>query len=513
MINELNCAHPEKLNVLQQDKMYKYLLTSLLALTVFTASAQQLIGLTTNNYVAVNQLQLNPAYVNNARFAPEFSLFSLSMLESNNAYTVSSQWVMGGANTDFRKGHEYLEVDNTKNKKLFVNLDITGPAFSFTYKKQYQFGLYTRFRTIVSAGGISDRAFRIYNSDSTNAEYYHHTLEFNKTGATAQGFGEIGITLGKMLHDDAMYKVSGGITIKYLMGFAAMNVYTKKLNYQRSGDSIFYATGDLNAMFTYNTTPGETGDLAQRAGKGGLGLDIGVQYHYFPDDDPNKEIPYRLSIAAAITDIGSVGYVADAGSGKYQVNAGKTFIHNYEMTDADGNDIAYYLNRQTGDKVVSGTKSEKFRIGLPTAFRLNSDFNLGDGFYVSANTLLNLRGKSATTYGASYASYINVTPRLDIYRSFKIATPFTLMRYKDLTMGAIVYLGPLYVGSTSFLSSMIFTKHFKNIDLYAGMAMRFVKHERDYSRTYDNAYDDPNKGLRRFIPGFLRGEKSIICPR
>ena len=496
--------------------MFKRLIIILLISVANQASGQQLIGLTTNNYLAVNQLQLNPAYVNNARFAPEFSLFSVSVLAGNNMYSVSSQWLLSGAETDARLGKEYVQLNNSQNKKAWVNLDITGPAFSFTYKKKYQFGLYTRFRTIVNGGNIPQHSAEVYTSDSTNTEYYRHSLEFSKVGASAHGFGEVGLTIGTMLHEDDMYKVSGGITIKYLVGYAAIDLYSKKLAYSRSGDSIFNASGDVAAMYTYNATPNGTGDLSQRAGKGGLGFDIGVQYHYFPDGDPNKEIPYKVSIATSITDIGSVGYVADAGSGKYEVNASKSFVHDYEMAGTDNNEPYSYLSRLTTEKIIyKNDKLEKFRIGLPTAFRLNFDYNVGGGLYLSANTLINLRGNSGTVYRPQYISYINVTPRYEIYKSIKLGLPISMLRYRDLTVGAIVYLGPLYIGSTTFLSSIAMSKQFKDIDLYAGMGIRFIKHERVYrGSTYDNGYDSPGGGfLKRLIPGFLRRDRSIVCPK
>jgi hypothetical protein len=81
-------------------------------------------------------------------------------------------------------------------------------------------------------------------------------------------------------------------------------------------------------------------------------------------------------------------------------------------------------------------------------------------------------------------------------------------------MGAILYLGPLYVG-TSSLSSIFFSKQFKNIDVFAGMGIRFIKHERVYrGSTYDNGYDEPGGSFfKRLIPSFLRRDRSIVCPK
>src|SRR5690606_23592927 len=109
----------------------------------------------------------------------------------------------------------------------------------------------------------------------------------------------------------------------------------------------------------------------QRAGKSGLGLDIGVQYEYHPEGNPNYPTPYTYRVAASITDLGGIGYVADTGSGRYDLNI--------QNIDSSIDKISYegvneYMMRMETDSLTGkGEKAEKFRMGLPTAFRLNAD--------------------------------------------------------------------------------------------------------------------------------------------
>lgn len=464
------------------------------------------------------QLPSNPALVNNALTGAEINLVSVNALAGNNAYQVSGSWLMkADFETEAREGYDYSKMSNGQRKKAWANVDIMGPAASFSIKKQYQFGIYTRFRAIVNAGNITNEQFNVYTNEN-DPKYYNHTFDFKKVGASAHAFGEIGITYGKMLRDDEYYKFGIGVTLKYLVGYAAINAYAGDLTYQRLGDSAIYAKGDLTTLYTYNTVPGQSADLAQRAGRGGLGLDIGLQYAFHPDYDPNKPTSkYLYKVGVSITDIGSVGYVCDAGSAAYTVNAGKTNFNDLELVDQDQQEYSYYLNRQLESKRLTvKDKGEKFRIGLPTAFRANLDYNLGGGLFVSVNTLLNMKGSNGTIYRPGYVSYLNITPRID-GNFFKFGLPITLMRYRSLNMGAIAYMGPLFVGSNTLLSA-ITGQNISNIDVYTGLAIKLTKREKlPRMRAYDNGYDDPDRGIKRFIPKFLRGNENkyrrgLICP-
>jgi hypothetical protein len=497
--------------------MFKRIIYGCLLLGVSNVHAQQFIGLTTNNYPAIMQLPSNPALVNNALTGPEINLVSGSVFAGNNAYTVDGGWLMkGDFETEAREGYEYSKLPNSQRKRAWANVDIMGPAASFSIKKQYQVGIYTRARTIVNAGNIAAEQFNVYTNEN-DPQYYNHTFSFKKVGASAHAFGEVGVTLGKMIRDDEYYKFGIGVTVKYLIGYAAINAYAGDLTYQRLGDSAIYANGDLTALYTYNTVSGQTSDLGQRAGRGGLGFDIGVQYAYHPDYDPNKtDNTYRYKLGISITDIGSVGYVGDRGSAAYNVNASKTDFDELEFVDADQQEYGLFLNRQAqAGRIKVQDDGAKFRIGLPTAFRANIDYNAGGGLFVSVNTLLNMKGSNGSVFRPGYVGYLNVTPRIDL-KFFKFGLPFTLIRYRTLSVGSVVYLGPLFVGSNTLLSALA-GQNISNIDVYSGLAFKITKREKvPRMRAYDNGSDDPSGGLKRLIPRFLRGEnryrRGLICP-
>jgi hypothetical protein len=489
-------------------------------LPVHKAVAQQFIGLTTHEYTSVQQIPLNPSWVTKARFGTEVNLVSANVFVTNNAYQASGQVMFnaGKKGYEITEGRDYSKIESKRNKKVWANVDILGPAASFKYDNDVQLGVYTRFRAIAAGGNITPYQFSVYTDDK-HPDYFNHTMDFKKTGAVAHAFGEIGFTYGKMIRNDYYYKVGIGVTVKYLMGYIGINGYMGEMTYQRHNDSINYARGDATVLYTFNLNPDAGSSAGTRAGRGSLGLDIGYHYEYYPDIDPNKKSDYKLSFAASITDIGSVSYVGDAGSASYDVRASKEKINEYQILDVDNKQYRNYLARLSADTIIKLTDSAtKFRIGLPTAFRANLDYNVGSRVFVSINTLINLKGNNGEVYRPGYTSYINITPRYDL-KHIKFGLPFTFMRYSTMTLGAIFYAGPLYFGSNTLLSALTGQK-IRTIDFYTGLTFKFVKNRKEHLIEFDNGYDDPDRGLKslkKILPRFLRGgdtyEKAKCPPR
>ncbi|MBS1771818.1 MAG: hypothetical protein JST82_03085 [Bacteroidetes bacterium] len=463
-----------------------------------------------SGYTSIQQMPYNPAMVNYAITGPEINVYGLSVLAGNNAYSVNKR-LLFNQDGDAKEGVDYAKLNSKHIKRGWANVDILGPAVGFTYKKQYQIGIYTRFRSVANAGGLTNDQFTVLTNEK-DPRYYNYATEFKKTGASAHAFGEIGFSVGKMLRDDDYFKVRVGVNVKYLIGFAAFNVYTKSLAYYRLQDSLEYGRGDLTTMFTYNTNPSSTGELSQRAGKGGLGLDIGIQFEYHPDGDPNKKTPYKYAVAASITDIGSVTYVGDKGSATYKVNAGLTMLDALSFQESDRQEIAFYSNRMKSIGLMTEEKAyEKFRIGLPTAFRLNIDYNLGSKFYTSVNTLMNLKGNGGNVYRPGYVGYLNITPRYDL-GSVKFGLPITFVRWRSLNMGAVFNLGPFYLGSATLLSSLLIGNAITDFDVYTGLTIKLSNEEKPPKLREYGGYDKP--WYQRLVPNFMRRKSSIYyCPR
>jgi hypothetical protein len=129
--------------------------------------------------------------------------------------------------------------------------------------------------------------------------------------------------------------------------------------------------------------------------------------------------------------------------------------------------------------ITQTDSSKSFRVGLPTAFRFNADFNISSNFWLGVNLLLNLRGNNGDIYRPAYVNMLNLTPRYE-KGWFMIGLPFSYWGYQTYSAGVILRVGPLYVGSTSIISTLLGNR-IRYADAYAGLAFSFPKVRNTYT--------------------------------
>lgn len=468
----------------------KYIFSAIVLAAITSLSyqvkAQQFVGLNHHEYTAVQNIPNNPAWVTKSANGLEAQLFSINILAGNNAYVFEKEYILGGFNGKALEGVDYYRDNQLGEKHLWANAEINGPAISYTYKEQHHLGLYTRMRQLYRGGNISRSEFGLIGQELPPL-YYGQNVSFKNAGFTVHNFSEIGITYGRVLLNNNYHILSGGVSLKYMMGIVAGSIYTESIDFEQSKtDSTISLNGDLNINYTYNfpqfidgNTQNNLSSWFQRAGRWGLGIDVGMQYQFHPEGNPNRETQYQFSIAASITDVGSIGYIADTGSGAYEfaIASADTSVFNKK----DEEEIGEYLLRlqnDTGSFANNTDVATKFRVGLPTAFRLNADYNLTEQINLSVNILLNLRGNSSSIYRPAYVNYFNITPTYG-GKHFKFSLPFSVIGYQSFTMGTIFRAGPLYIGSSSIVSSLMSGK-IKNLDAFAGLTLKLKKEKYRY---------------------------------
>lgn len=449
------------------------------------ASAQQFVGLAAKEYAAIQQVPYNPAWVNSALTGTEIQLFGLSALAGTNAYSISREFLSSGFGNGLNATeNKDIHKDMRNNKKYaWGNIDVLGPAASMNIKGVHNVGIYTRFREIARAGNIGKHEFQLMGE--MLPEFYHVPLTFKNTGLSTHAFAEVGFSYGRELMNDYTHKWRGGVTVKYLMGFHAASVFTTGIDYvQATEDSILSVGGNITALYTYNLNPIsgpsakiDPAGLTRRAGRGSLGLDLGIQYEYHEDANPNEDSRYTYSIAASITDIGAITYYADTGSGSYALQANNRVIDSFDVQE--GETIASFVNRLIEDSLLERTDdSRKFRVGLPTAFRLQADYNVTSSLNIAVNIMLNLRGNTRNIYKTAYTNYFNITPTFG-QRKLKFSIPFTFVGYQTVVLGAIIQTGPFYIGTNSLFSTLL-SKNLKNADAFMGLTFKLHKDRRNY---------------------------------
>ncbi len=455
------------------------------ALLIYTnLHAQSFTGLPAGQITAIQLMPQNPAWVNNSENGTEINIFSASGLAGTNAYYFSKDFATNGFDGRAVEGVDYFKNNHSGKKYFWGNIDVLGPAASFVVKDIHHFGFYTRTRQITNAGNIDFESSKLIGDlkrDSFPASY-----ALKNAGFATHVFAEFGVTYGMVLHIDYYHILKGGITVKYLAGFAAGSLFTPSATVTKNNrDSLSNVSGDFTILYSDNILPFADNDFANdfssyanRNGGGSFGLDLGVVYEYHPIGDPNQtNTPYLYSIAASLTDLGSIPYRADTGSGSYKLS----FRNKSETQFNKQADESYllYFNRLQRDTLLKKEQEiKKFKVGLPTAFRLNVDCNVLSNFWVGVNVLLNLRGSGTDIYRPGYVSSFNFSLRYS-RKWLMVGLPVTYSGYQNFTLGAMFQAGPLFVGSNSFVSS-IAANQLRNLDAFAGVTLKLKKMRNAY---------------------------------
>jgi hypothetical protein len=462
-----------------------YLTILICTCAVSIAQAQQFSGLSINNYSAVQQIPCNPAWVCRADGGTELHFFSASGLIGTNAYTLSKGWltrtVTGAGGSTPVEDQDYVKDQLNGDKKyIWANADVLGPAISFRLRPNIFVGAYTRVRQVAGGGNLTKDALQFIG------DRQHVALgipaQVQKAGFTLHVFTETGVTYGAILKDDGYHRWRAGGTVKYLTGLAAGSVYADDIGIQLNDrDSAAQLNGTVSVKYSSGVrklTGSDANNSISSWLNGGekhsFGFDIGLQYEYHPDYNPNKETPYLFSIAASVTDVGGIWYRADTGSKTYSTKLNYVQILQSKPgsngnTPGGNGGVAV-----SPDSVSKADSTFPFRVALPTAFRLNADLQLGDGFAFAADILLNLQSSKDGVYNPGYANTFCFTPRYET-KHFMIGLPFCFVHHQQMTAGVVLRAGPVFIGSSSAISCAI-TNHVNALDGYMGVCMKF-KHK------------------------------------
>ena len=466
--------------------MKKSLFLIIFLCSLSSLQAQQFNGLYGSNYATVNLVPFNPAYAVKSYKGLEVNLVSGSFMAGTNAYSFSKDYFSDGTHAGAIENTDYFKNYKNHKKYLWGNMDILGPAVSFTLKNNVHMAVYTRVRQITRGGNVDYNAFRTLGQVDTFVKY-PDTMHFENAGFSSHAFGEFALSFGKQISTDPNHITSIGVTIKYVKGIAAASIFTSSTDLvKHTGDSTNLYKGDLSAFYSKGATayvdddPSNDLDLLSGGlGKGGLGLDIGFQYEYCPDAMEYHPAPYTFKLAASITDIGSIAYSADTGSGVYDIAIKNKA--DWQFSRSNGEDFAHYFGRLKEDTLLTKKDSSKvFRMGLPTAFRLYIDWNVTSNFWLGASLVLNMRGDNGNIYRPAYVNSLNLTPRWE-KGQFAVGIPFSFWGYQTASVGIVFRAGPLFVGSTSIFSTLV-AKEIRNLDAYAGLSFKLPKKDSGYSR-------------------------------
>ena len=120
-------------------------------------------------------------------------------------------------------------------------------------------------------------------------------------------------------------------------------------------------------------------------------------------------------------------------------------------------------------------------VSLPTSLQVFGDLHLLSNLYLSAGTQIGLFNCNKAENPFIYSTLI-LTPRYE-GKAIGLYLPVTYNNLTQLTMGATLRLGPLFVGSGSILSALL--SNSKQADINLGLHIGDLKKKKNKEKNED----------------------------
>lgn len=494
--------------------MRNILLATFIFLTIGSASAQYMRGMSNSNYAGLQGVFFNPANLADSRARFEFHLVS-GYVDANNNHiqieTPYSQWkALRGTLPDhyldqngvaLYKNEYAREKFNGKRKNVYASAEITGPSFMFNMQDQSGFAFSNRTRMFAHAAGLNEDLLKIFleDLDTTGADYVNKQNQKRYVGARnsqrnfgvgASAFEEFGFSYARVLHNKKENFLKGGVTLKYLIGMGAAHLQVKDLDYELvAEDSIHIYSADMSLAYVsesyYENEELRLNDLlGKNKLANGFGVDFGFVYEYRPDykyykykvDRKTREDrsvnKYKFKLGASINDFGAITYnnsdfLTSINIRSEDLVKWSNFNSAQDLggtTDADS--LVY-------DLWADSDSVNRYKSKLPTSLNVNFDYQIQKNWYVGGSYVQSLRGKRVA--GVKKQNVIALNARYET--KWYEATLMVLGGnwYHPVHMGAMLRIGPVYFGS-DHLGSLFTPKRTDGVNVYAGVKLPIHYH-------------------------------------
>lgn len=477
-MNRINLRH----------KVLSWLVISFFVFAAPNVRAQEMIGFVQSNYNSLGGSLVNPSLLTNSKNYLEVNLITFDFFVWNDfAYIPSSDYNLWDAIAGFdppvydEKQNSFLYYRNRNRKNAFSNTRILGPSASYNYGK-HGFALTTGFRYMVTANNVPwEMPVMGYEGLSykplQNVNFDDYNFDFN-----TQGWMEIGLSYAYDVYQFIDEKVTVGVTLKGVWGYAGVTTQVNNIDYIVLNDSTLNFK-NLNGQVGYAVPVDyETNDAPMNDPffKGwGLGADIGVTYtkqRYVgskrfnePCDQRYEDYNYRIGLS--IIDIGAIRYKNNAQLHSFDdVSA---IWQNFDTISYDNvNQVVEELSDLFYGDPNASYLDNRFSIGLPMAVSLQFDYHSKryNSLYIGAFWIQPIRFNLHTLRRPAELSLI---PRYET-KNLEFSMPITLLEYKYPRVGLSARFYFFTIG-TEKLGTYLGIGDINGADFYFSIKFNFGK--------------------------------------
>ncbi len=458
-------------------KLTKSLVILFLSLVPFKAiDAQSFTPFSTWNHAGISGVYLQPASIADTRLRFDMTFFGLDVNVGNSLYGLKSGFLKNWISDDDFDFDDYkVPLTGIKNHRALLSVDAQFLNFMVPLSPKSALGFTSRVRYMLNVDGIDPDLFNAIEDPlafvGNNNKYTISDLSF-RTNAWA----EAGLTYAREIVDLDKHYLKAGVTLKLLQPVASAYMHIEEASYELYQDAPigsidpddyvkFKAKGQIAFPggfkdFENFTDPDVIFDDFKSGKRLGVGFDLGVVYEFRPDHEDylkpeestsksrwNRYEPskYKFRIGLSVLDIGSMKYNTDR-LPDFAMTSFKE-LPKGDISDMDELEDAFGLQ----------SKNTNYRVALPTAISLQTDWRITRVVYLGVNPYIALRQNVGNKVGTHYMSSLNITPRVEM-AGLGVSLPVTYSQFKSLNVGIGMRLGPLWIGSNNAFSSLIFSK-------------------------------------------------------
>ncbi|SMO71403.1 Thrombospondin type 3 repeat-containing protein [Solitalea koreensis] len=454
------------------------------ALSCESAHAQQFLGLRGSNYAGIYNVFYNPAEIVDSRFSFDMNLISFSTTASNNFGSINRNYLFDKGflklNVKDDAGPYWSFTNDNKVRSGVQNSSVMGPSFMFSFgkKKQNAIALFSKANMFTNIDGITSEFAELVNDDFGTEALKGKPITMSNFRTSTVGWGEVGLTYGRVLLNAKQNFLKGAISAKYVRGYVSGYLNSNTLSIQLvdpQNSAVKISNSDLSMAYSNNFNSNGDFQFDKIAGRASGAVDLGLVYEYRPKyenftyemdqkkglirHDKNK---YLFKAAISITDLGP--------SLKFDKG---TYSREYKNMNADNYDISglpspadakEFVAALDADFTNSSAAAKEYEFGLPTSMNANLDYRIGAGFYVNANAFMPLSAKNKVN--AHFVNIYSVTPRFET-GGFGAYFPVSYTEHKDLNVGLTFRAGPFLVG-TSTIAPFFGKQEIRAADIHFG---------------------------------------------
>lgn len=474
----------------------QYILIIFIISFSFTMNAQYRLGIIGSNFSGSQAIMMNPSSIVNSKLYMDVNLLSFDVSAQNNyIYISKDDYSFGGLIKEIKRNVDYTNeygfsmprdsmrynetsYQHGNNINFNANSTVMGPSAMYAIN-DHAFGFYSAFRNYAHARNIP--------FEQANFVYLGFNLEdqlgLNYSSSDYGGVGaswlELGFTYARVLHKSYNKHLSGGISLKRMLSYAAAFVDVENVDF-KIDDDINAIVNESNFSFGFvfpvNYQTNEYLNELKVLGRG-WGFDLGFTYqlktrgyeinNYKKACEQEFE-PYILKLGVSFLDIGKIKYTSNARVHEYNGSILWESIDTltFRSVQQISNDLS---NHYYGSPSASLTDTT-FSIGLPTTLSIQADYHYDKNVYFGGLIMLPLKISKNQLHRPSLIAFI---PRYET-KHFEVSMPLSFYDFNALRLGLSVRFGAVTLG-TDKLGAYLGGSDFDGFDLYCMIKINFLK--------------------------------------